>query len=190
MSDILRQPPFGSMNSSDVGEVTLKLLREKDEGLVRGLVEYDPQHFTQVGEIMPEICSSPELLREWVRGERPFEAKFARVVKFGSWVTGTMVGCAGFREHDPSVAEIWYWIGGEHIRRGYGAASILMLRDILFLQGYPEVTAFTYQSNKASLGALGKTDFRCVDRLRADGRNYLRYSAYAREFNVGSLRNR
>ncbi len=163
--------------ATDVGGTVLKQYIAEDAPLVRGLVLKNVKHFTSVHEAMPKNVATPEKAVAWVTGRSSSE-DIVQDARLGIWVDDTMVGGSGFLLRKDRTAELWYFVGAEHIRHHYASIATIALKSYLFRNGIIGAQLFIDPENGASLRTAELSGFSKVEQF--EGRE--RYVAYNPHF--------
>lgn len=149
--------------ASRVGEipgygVILQPLTVENAQAYFDLVDFDRDHLSQFGDITASKYQTvEEVIRSFDENDEdynPFK------LRFGVWNDGAMIGTINLMPSQDKKAEVGYWIGKEHLGRGYGAKALNSLVNFAFVGlGYEELEAEVEIDNKYSRGVLEKCGF-------------------------------
>lgn len=140
-----------------------------DAPRIYDLVNFDVDHFTTVGEQVPDICSSVEAIEAWLHSVQSDPGPWGRT-ELGIWQQQTMVGCIGYVAYG-ETAIIWYWVGKEYGGHGYAADAVQTLVPHLQQRGHTNIQANVRMDNEGSKKTMQRSGFM----PQGSYNNYIRY---------------
>jgi|GEM_PF-1455535 len=119
------------------------------------LIDFDRDHLRQFHEPTGNMYRKPlEFARSVAHPDKAFK------LRFGIWHDYTVVGSINLMPLEGNRAQIGYWIGKQHVRKGYASDALAALSRFAFEQlGYDELQAKVDVGNIASRGVLAKAGF-------------------------------
>lgn len=144
--------------------VILRELVPDDAFRIRELVEYDPEHLRSVGEDgVVAMARGRDLRRSIAANQKSRGTGWHPEFDFGIWrQPEPMFGELGYRVVGPGVAEVWFWIGAQHVRQGLGSAALRTITTHLFRVGYTRIRGKVRRDNIASQNTFLSADYRAV----------------------------
>ncbi len=136
-------------------ELVLKQFIVEDAPEIFRLVEANKEHLAQHGEVTPKKYQSVE---DVVRSIE-FPTNLNRL-RMGIWNTHTFVGSANITFLPYGFAEVGYYLGKEHLKRGYATLSVVALTNYAFNQrGCENVFAHAHKQNIPSIRVLERAGY-------------------------------
>lgn len=130
--------------------VAIKQLVPDDAEAYFALIDADRSHFKYGEETTPKKYQTVEDVRQSI--EDPVSN--ARL-RFGIWDDQIMVGSINLTFKRPGVAEVGYWVGGEHKGHGYALSATKLLIEHAFGNlSLNSLTAWVAPENRASVKTL------------------------------------
>lgn len=132
------------------------LVRENaDEFLA--LVDYDREHLNQFGEQVAD--EYPDLASVVQSFDGAGLAFHQHRLRFGIWNGEVLVGCIQLINSDCSTGcSVGYWVGGQHVRRGFALAALYALTEHALYQ-YAFCEALVHHDNVGSRLVLQKARY-------------------------------
>ncbi len=80
-------------------------------------------------------------------------------LRMGIWVVQTLVGGINLTPIDEETAEIGYWLGAEHERKGYMTCAVRALTQHAIEVGFTEVCGKVKSTNERSISVLERAGY-------------------------------
>jgi RimJ/RimL family protein N-acetyltransferase len=136
--------------------IVLRQLGPEDAQRYFDLVDYDREHFKNVGEPTADNYKTVEAVRRSIINPKWEDTD---KVRFGIWENGIMVGSINYKPLDKTTVELGYWVGKEYVGHAYASKAVQTLVPHLFSQGWRWVEAWAAVGNDASRKTLHKAGF-------------------------------
>lgn len=161
--------------TSKDGSLRLKELIPEDASLLWALIDFDPDHLSQYGEMIVLQYPSAEATRESIVRQTASDT-----FHFGIWVDDVLVGSYRLTPMlDKLTGGLSYWIGKQHTGHHYGQKATAVITEYAFtVRRLRRLTAMVKPENRAS-GLLLE---RCGFQVRASNGEYSVYELQKRQW--------
>ncbi|HVO86439.1 MAG TPA: GNAT family N-acetyltransferase [Candidatus Binatia bacterium] len=134
--------------------LALRQLVEEDAQAYFDLIDADREHFKYGEEVTSLNYPDVQSVLASIRRPNPDRTRF------GIWDGDTMVGSINLTTYYPGVAEIGYWVGGQHTGHGYARRAMQPLVDYAFNERqFTRLIASVDHRNIASIKTLQRAGF-------------------------------
>lgn len=159
MTEVAPRQLEQDIRTTTIARAILRPLLLEDDTAVHELIRPNPEPYHAAGEPVAAAGLSVEAARTWIEQA----VRLSRAGRaYAMCPENRFVGAIGYVSLDGIYADIWYWVGVEHMRQGHATTAVEEIVDIMYSSGVMKINAWVGAENKASQGTLRKTGFVCL----------------------------